>query len=52
MLFTHTFQLVIVFVVSTVVLALAARAARSSVRRRLDRGVVSQSWLLAHRAEE
>ncbi len=53
MLFTHTFQFLIAFVVSTVVLSLAAaRVARSSVRRRFDLGVVSQRWLLTHRAEE
>lgn len=52
MLFTHTFQFLIAFVVSTVVLSLAARAARSSVRRRFDLGVVSQRWLLTHRAED
>lgn len=52
MLFTHTFQIVTAFVVSSVVLSLAARAARSSIRRRFDLGVVSQRWLLMHRAED
>lgn len=49
MLFTHT---VIAFVVSTVVLlSLAVLVARLG-RRRFDLGVVSQRWLLTHRAEE
>lgn len=52
MLFTHTFEILIAFVVSTVVLSVAARLARSSIRRRFDLGVVSQRWLLTHRAEE
>lgn len=52
MLFTHTFQFVIAFVVSTIVISVAARIARSTVRRRFDLGVVSQRWLLTHRAED
>lgn len=49
-----TVSLVIAIFVSTVLVglaALAALAARSTSRRLVDLGVVSQRWLLAHRAE-
>ncbi len=54
MVFTHALQFVIVFVVSTIIVSLAAgfAFARTAGRRRFDLGVVSQRWLLTHRAED
>jgi len=52
MLFTSLLQLLALAAVSLIVFSLAARIARSTFRRRLDLGVVSQRWLLTHRAEE
>ena len=45
-------QLIALLLVSLIVFSVAARIARATVRRRLDLGVVSQRWLLTHRAEE
>jgi len=45
-------QLLALFAVSVIIFSLAARIARATFRRRLDLGVVSQRWLLTHRAEE
>ena len=47
-----TLQLLALLLVSLIVFSVAARIARATFRRRLDLGVVSQRWLLTHRAEE
>ncbi len=52
MAITLALELVVLFVVSTVVLSVFARLARITFRRRFDLGVVSQRWLLTHRAED